>query len=825
MREKKNSTERYVRIQSDAEERIEDYKKFSESIFAEVYSQVEGVIGSIVSEKDKKHGDVISLIGNRGSGKTSVMSSVYKAMEEGEFKFRENDNGKVQFNLIERVDASLLDAREDVFDVILARMLNNVEQSNKDYHGPDKQLRMDGISDLFQQFNKVYEHHQMIKNQERDLSMNQPSLSTLKQFACSVELAEEFQMLAKKYLDVMNGAALCNRYEKIDRFLVVCVDDLDMNVQLGLQNLERIYRYVAVKNVIVIVAIKYEQMEYLTQKSGHNLFPSIHKEFDDYKLDYVRTYSREYLEKLLPIQRRIYMPNIRDHISGMSAQWRVVLDDADRNRDTVKQSLFHLIKDRTGMLFNITSSAPHLLEPLSLRELNGYFSFLNKNLEKPSFRSQREKLGRNCDRFLEDFVQRVAYMKLRKDYYQEFVWLSRFEDQELANQALEYLNKMSEQHQAQRAAQVYGFLRYNPRKPAFLFQRGYGELLNSLNDFGTEGQEELHFAEAILILYTCKTQKIYLLEDSKEKQKQMNLLLGYSWAGSWSNDLVPRLVKEDIDKNESERSKAVTENIQPRLWGCMEKINLRNAQIQFPWRRGKGDIGDEFYSHPQILTKLEWFCFCFEQFTSEYEEVEPLRLSLKETGANGQMAFCFQNANCNFNILAFIKNSYNWENYFDQIHEAVAGALLRAGWNCRPEDAKRVISEMSILESSYKAWAVTSGGMALPFQYTDIYSSVLQRVKTRMHVDSRGSITGGELWNVLWELFTQIEKTLMEEDREYGSGMELANNFKACPFVQMVFDISFTEKDWKWFGETVSYCADACVSTLRMGAIHTDDEF
>lgn len=821
MREKKNSTERFVRIQSDAEERVEDYGKFRESIFAEVYSQVKGVIDSIVTEKDKKHGDVISLIGNRGSGKTSVMSSVYKAMEEGNFKCPEKGNGKIHFDLIERIDASLLDSREDVFDVILARMLNNVENCNEEYHGSEKQW---GMSELFQQFNKVFEHHQLIKAQERDPLANQSPLTTLRQFSCSVELAEEFQKLTQKYLDVMNGFALNDRYERRDCFLVVCVDDLDMNVQLGLQNLERIYRYVAVKNVIVIVTIKYEQMEYLAQKSGHNLFPSINRKFDDYNLDYVRTYSQEYLEKLLPIQRRVYMPNIRDHISGTPNPWRVLLADTGKEGAPIKLSLFQLIRDRTGMRFDLTSSSPHLLEPLSLRELNGYFTFLNQNLEKTASDTKGEKLSRNCDRFLEDFVQRVAYMKLKRDYHQELVWLSRFGDRELVRQTIDFLDKMSQQNQERRMAQAYGFLRYGQRKPAFSFQLGYGEMLKQLYEFSAEGQEEHRFSEAVRILYTCKNQKICLLEDSVKRQEQLNLLLDNSWVGSWSNELVPKLVKENLDNNGSEFSKAVSEDIQPRLWGCMEKINLHNARIEFPWRKECEDIGDSLYAQPVILTKLEWFCFCFEQFTSEYEVPEPLKLSLKETGPNRQVAFRFQNAGCSFNVLAFIKNSYNWEQTFDRIHEAVADALLRAGWKCSQKDAKRMISELSVLKSSYWNWAEKSGGMALPVQDTDIFYSVLQRVKTQMHADSRGSITATEFWDVLRELFTQMISVLKEEDGEYGSGTELADNFSSCPFVQMVFDRSFSEKDRRWFGEMVSYCADASISSLRMGKIDTNDE-
>ena len=69
------------------------------------------------------------------------------------------------------------------------------------------------------------------------------AISNLRDLSRSVDIRKEFQELVRYYIRIKEG--LENR-DKYKTFLVVAIDDLDMNVEYGFEILEKIQRYLKV---------------------------------------------------------------------------------------------------------------------------------------------------------------------------------------------------------------------------------------------------------------------------------------------------------------------------------------------------------------------------------------------------------------------------------------------------------------------------------------------------------------------------------------------------------------------------------------------------
>lgn len=415
---------RYLKITSHAEEHIERLEEFKDSIFNTVYEDLYNVINRIVREKDRKRGDIITLTGNRGSGKSTVMDSFVKSLNEYDNPYLsgvKRDDG-IGFSVLESLDASLLESEEDVFDIILARMLKNIESTFIRTNNNQGRISEEK-AEILEQFDHIFGSHQIIKEQKKQEALKGYSpLSALKHFADSQGLAEQFHLLVKKYLHLMLQDSL--EYKKTcgQTYLVIPIDDLDMNVEHGFHSLEQIYRYLAVKNVIVVLTIKYEQMEYLLEKDAHKLFPKINREFEPDKLVYIENFSREYLEKMLPVQRRVYMPDMNRWAISQNESWLIKDGEEEKN---IKTSILFKICKNTGMYFDICGTKKHFLEPESLRELNGYYEFLRLKMLSPNEEEKKQIMLGNCNHFIYDVCNRLIFGKLLKDYREEMLLLCK----------------------------------------------------------------------------------------------------------------------------------------------------------------------------------------------------------------------------------------------------------------------------------------------------------------------------------------------------------------------------------------------------------------
>lgn len=129
----------------------EDYKRFDESLFRNVYEKATVLTKQIIEENDKlrnskAHGNefrnneqinnIISFIGRRGTGKTSAMLSFIEGLKDHhkEYNVVEDNEKHLHFIGLDWIDASLIEKNEEIFDMILAKMFAEVLRMNKEVY-------------------------------------------------------------------------------------------------------------------------------------------------------------------------------------------------------------------------------------------------------------------------------------------------------------------------------------------------------------------------------------------------------------------------------------------------------------------------------------------------------------------------------------------------------------------------------------------------------------------------------------------------------------------------------------------------------------------
>lgn len=323
-------------------------KSLYKNIYTEAFSQVETILNCNASGNDglksgsryretRQINNIISFIGERGTGKTSSMLSFMEALKDYYYiDGREEDifyklkiNGrpsKVSFVGIEHIDASLLENGEDIFEVILSMMyskLKNLERNNF----LENDVLTYSKKDVFRRFERVYEAINNLKGRKsKEYIPNEfeSYMSSMDSLSVSMELRDQFEKLVKEYLNIIRFRKKAVRPADdweicTEPYLVITIDDVDMNIESGYEMLEQIHRYLMVKHVIVLLAVDDFQMSKICKRHYWEIYSKSMRKNNmrDWE-KYIHRLASEYMDKVLPISRRIYMPQIQEMKDSMT---------------------------------------------------------------------------------------------------------------------------------------------------------------------------------------------------------------------------------------------------------------------------------------------------------------------------------------------------------------------------------------------------------------------------------------------------------------------------------------------------------------------------
>jgi ABC-type dipeptide/oligopeptide/nickel transport system ATPase component len=422
MAENTPSANSHFRFFHNAETRlyIETAKEQKESIFSSIYTAFFSELNEKLADM-KKDGDnsrnnlnnIFAFVGDRGSGKTSCMLSVAKMLEKN------SDNAVVDkntsFKVLDSTDPSFFDDKTNILDIFLGHLFGDFKTKWE----KGDQSNIIEKNDLLESFEKVKQTISCLntKGNERNNCISaEDNVDKLLELSASVNLANDIQNLIQKYL----------KFCKKD-ILVVPIDDIDLHSSCAYKMVEQIRKYLVQKNVVILMALKIEQLDKVVEKAYL-------KEFDDLikkellQTNQIAAMAYKYLIKLIPDNQRFALPTIEimyNKIVDIYEQYDSTTDDTIeflnqkwKKNDSysgypAKYIIVKLIFSKTRYLFYHMQGATNFIVPRTLREYNQLLKLLFSMPDYRECNSEPQKQY-NKDLFKQYFVQSWCRSNLKE---------------------------------------------------------------------------------------------------------------------------------------------------------------------------------------------------------------------------------------------------------------------------------------------------------------------------------------------------------------------------------------------------------------------------
>ena len=295
--------------------RIENRMEFESSLFSEQYRSMDRIVCSILkrqrdleSQQDPADAfanenyvhNMIAIVGERGMGKSSVMLSYAYFLKEC-YRKQYADIPKElcdkEFCVLGKVDANMINGREYLVDIILAKMWDAFREefmarTPRDQEGKD-------LEDSFAKVKKSYIDFKNVSNGRNEIKEYAP-LQQLHDLSASMNLRVDFAKLIERYLNYMG------KCDTKQRYLVVCIDDMDLITNCAYERLQEIHSFFTIPHVLVFLSLDIQRMHMDLCKmfAGRLLWDdgatSLRNKVSDY--------AEAYIAKILPRNARVYMP-------------------------------------------------------------------------------------------------------------------------------------------------------------------------------------------------------------------------------------------------------------------------------------------------------------------------------------------------------------------------------------------------------------------------------------------------------------------------------------------------------------------------------------
>lgn len=390
----------------------ENSKIFENSFFKDVYSQAREAIVIIDESNKKKNEDiaekddveqelydvqnVIAFTGRRGTGKTSAMLTFVDNLAAGKIDFAAEALKDTRFYPIPYIDASMLEKNEDIFEIVLSKMLleiNKISTLAGNRGSTQNEILINGIRE---EIVKVYKQYVSLKKPSGYDSDS--SYSTMEKLAERHDIRSQIVELVKNYI---NCVTRCDSLQYRSGYLVICIDDIDMSQKNHMDVMQAIYQYLMIPGIIVMITSNFSMLSASIEQKFHSkVYVSTIQAQAALNLAKEQTY--DFLRKIIPFDMRISMPSWRKQDYRSLTSIKVNFNDKDNltqlkkmfprleksglldeenlinvNYELSPKTLIMLmIAYRTKSFLDVAGEKLHFMEPDSLRNLNDLFYLL-----------------------------------------------------------------------------------------------------------------------------------------------------------------------------------------------------------------------------------------------------------------------------------------------------------------------------------------------------------------------------------------------------------------------------------------------------------------
>lgn len=388
-------------------ENLNNPEVLNTSIFSDIYSRAFDLIYGIATQQidvnndqNRERNNIVAFIGERGSGKTSCLKSVYKALSE--HTFVSGIKEKILFNTsLPTIDPSYLDEQSNILEIVIAHLFKIFKQqvnTNVQTLGED---RLEKKRQLVKRFQEVKDALDCLNSKRIENKYHNDSIEELSKLAAGSNLREKMEKLVDCFLKYCSDGDDASK-----RILVISIDDLDVQTNHTYKMVEQIRKYLIVDKVVILIGVKLVQLSDLIKKKFSEDFNS-----DAGKDAQIDDMVARYLMKLLPLSHRLILPSYSEIPDiELILQGETTYDKELSIRDRVLK----LIYDKTHMMFYNIYAQDSLIVPYNLREFLNLLSLLDGLPSLHSLpddeREVKKKINRNI--FRQYFVESWSLDKL-----------------------------------------------------------------------------------------------------------------------------------------------------------------------------------------------------------------------------------------------------------------------------------------------------------------------------------------------------------------------------------------------------------------------------
>lgn len=826
-----------------------------ETVFAQEYRQAAQIVREIIKYNNSRSNQdinspggssgvlrdrsgyqtAIPFIGDRGTGKTSVMCSVLRRLDEysggdgSEAFYLGKENDKAKFIVLDMIDTNTLKNTEDVLEIILSRILSYLDRYQNRQSFRELYKKMD---DLYKDLSQVY--------WKKTFAPDEPGIIGLKQLTDSQRSIENFRDLVDEFLRCVSEVEhACNGI-----YLVVALDDIDMYQGTGggkedntFYLLNQIYNYMRIPKMIVLMTFN----EGILKRSclAHfrkNYFDKKALEECTYteKLE-IEKLTRQFLTKLFPTQQRVYMPNfLRIDFANQPNLYIYPMENGEvmlpfkvEDPIKVKDFMLHLIAYKTCLFFDIAGTKKHFFEPRNLREFGAMFQIIDSMEDIPQDEARRDEVySRNRQILLDYLCNQFAGERLNSEEYMRFEALSMLP---LIRQN-RFLVDDIRQHRMLVASEEDS-LGYLVKSGRDRWKYSYGELLHNLY-FATriphnEKVPEISFYSKAYIHCILGTHSI-IMNQSKYSADEWMEMLGSSIAGRWANDMLPVFFSGESSKKSASLGSVslpvrsffnwvIPKNVQNALKKLSdEDANASEKNTVEAFMKALTLLGMFFTRYPESGLRLKLVDEHSEDWSNENPDQFKKEMYL----------YSATEEHVCFNAFNFVINLFAEENGSCRYLEFIKGKLEKFGitlgeifkgsfkenWTAILVELfgnKATATENSCIHESeavigffpqaIRQWASLHRNVqfALPVQHFDMMYNIIKRLANESYHDVPEEAPIEEVYDFFRILYNNVDQELEKQDIAFGRNLEsnFAQTYRDSLFYKMFTADSKTDSD------------------------------
>lgn len=791
----------------------------------------------------ERFSNILTFVGGRGAGKTSVMLSFMNALKDYYVYYTREESGslfysfenrpKILFTCLNCIDGSLLEHGEDIFKIVLAQMY----QKFIDLERKDSLSKSDDFDyrkrELLKELEEIYKTVCEIERMENDRTIAGESyMSNLQSLSSSQKVKKDFGALIKKFTALMKYKR--DRWIEAadEHYVVITVDDIDLNIKNGFSMLEKIHRYCMVPNVVVLLSVDMEQMLSIAFQNFYEILPKVDKVLRKGEKR-IRRVSMEYLDKVMPVNYRIYLPEIAPILSDKAIS-------VEKEQTSVKAAILGKLYRRSGICFDALGKKRHFYEPKSMRQLTSFYLLLDfmdcVKLEDIYFQrytdsrpgevqEQIDIWENNCRILVADLSNRMVFEKVygSSKLFDWYTSLMREDIRCAKNQVAEFLNSIKNKRK-KKSGWTAEDLEKDDEKEC-----SYGEFIEALYELGRIDKEKYKpLVHCLLAYFSYAFTKQYVFErlalknedgSAKAKSGSFAALMGKDIVNQWTKDMLPkvpqyRAIEQGTDETIAIRNMNKKEFVQCACSNSVSLTSLFTVPLDDPNDRERfPDDAALFHYAAGMIQNIEIWMLFFNNIRMDANTMIkhfPKEFHIKMNMKNHYELFMEQKSYVgDFNVLNFVINSMSAFEKLGKLEKALYDCLLKEYLSQRDEKGESWEEDFAdimrgySLKNQYEAWERKFGenSLPLPVYWVDMTYNVLKRTRKDLLEKNIKYSTYEEMYFYIQRLCLCIIKQLRRQDQFYGFGegnnvsfstecdrtqysYHLKDRFQECPFVQ-----------------------------------------